>query len=521
MVGGLFSEHAAKLIEEYTSAGGHALSEFCIHCFHHGLQEVKEHPPLEVVLRAALRAALDDLRRGLEPQMQQAYGEWFDNWNTRLSDVVSGISDIRQLWPSLADEDELASERTLRDLFRGMMERLDGEVRARQTADPGIALSITGGRKFREMPAELVQVLTERLSVLLQARFDELVALPAHSAAWIAVEQTFHRYVTAELQTIRDDTRRIRDVLENQLILALEDRRIVQDEVRVLRAQFEELAEKYRKFEADVITQIPAPDEMPLAALLEAGNLDAAVRLKLAQIEKNTGEGLNLARDWAELGRLHELRFAFADAMESYGEAWRLHRLVEYGFRYAEFARLCNRLGEATAVLQELLCVDWDASQRAFMLNCLALLYCNTQRMKEGEGFYEKALSIYRRLAKADPETYLPDLDWTLNRLALLYSDTQRMKEAERSYQEVLSIRRRLAEADPETYLHLVCMTLSDLANLFSSIKRMKEAESSHQELLSIRRRLAKAHPEGVPITIRARLLSLKPSQLSLLVPQK
>jgi hypothetical protein len=41
----------------------------------------------------------------------------------------------------------------------------------------------------------------------------------------------------------------------------------------------------------------------------------------------------------------------------------------------------------------------------------------------------------------------------TCEHLALLYSDTQRMKEAEEACQEALSIRRELAKANPDVYL--------------------------------------------------------------------
>src|SRR5438270_8030402 len=51
--------------------------------------------------------------------------------------------------------------------------------------------------------------------------------------------------------------------------------------------------------------------------------------------------------------------------------------------------------------------------------------------MKEAEAAYQEALATYRALAQANPEAYLPNVAMTLNNLAVLYSETQRMKEAE------------------------------------------------------------------------------------------
>ena len=66
---------------------------------------------------------------------------------------------------------------------------------------------------------------------------------------------------------------------------------------------------------------------------------------------------------------------------------------------------------------------------------------------------YDEALHIFRRLADANPDTYLPDLAMTLNNLAVLYSDRHDLAAAQAAYDEALHIRRRLARTNPETYL--------------------------------------------------------------------
>ena len=68
-------------------------------------------------------------------------------------------------------------------------------------------------------------------------------------------------------------------------------------------------------------------------------------------------------------------------------------------------------------------------------LNNLAILYSDTQRMKEAEEAYREALSIRRELAQPIPEAYLPDVADDAEQPGESYSDTQRMKEAEEAYQ--------------------------------------------------------------------------------------
>ena len=61
-------------------------------------------------------------------------------------------------------------------------------------------------------------------------------------------------------------------------------------------------------------------------------------------------------------------------------------------------------------------------------------------------------LECVRQLAKANPAAYQPYVAHTLNNLAILYRDTQRLKEAEAAYQEALDIYRQLAKANPAAY---------------------------------------------------------------------
>src|SRR5271157_1625840 len=89
-----------------------------------------------------------------------------------------------------------------------------------------------------------------------------------------------------------------------------------------------------------------------------------------------------------------------------------------------------------------------------------------------------------RERAKANPAAGQPDVATALNNLAVLYSDTQRMKEAEAAYQEALDIFRQLAKTNPAAYQPDVAMTLNNLAALYYATQRLKEAEAFWQDAL-------------------------------------
>ena len=149
----------------------------------------------------------------------------------------------------------------------------------------------------------------------------------------------------------------------------------------------------------------------------------------------------------------------------------------------------------------------------ASTLNNLAVIYKNTQHLKESETLYLEALESYRRLAKDKPKykplypsrdkskdkskDYEPDVARTLNNLALLYFDTQRFSESETMYLEALETRRRLAEKDPDTYEPGLAMTLNNLALLYSNTQRFTQSETLQLEALEIQRSLAKSAPKA------------------------
>ena len=63
-----------------------------------------------------------------------------------------------------------------------------------------------------------------------------------------------------------------------------------------------------------------------------------------------------------------------------------------------------------------------------------------------------EAVTIYRRLAKADPDGHLPDLAGALSRLATCLADTDRREQALAPAQEAVDHYRHLAQAWPDRY---------------------------------------------------------------------
>ena len=89
-------------------------------------------------------------------------------------------------------------------------------------------------------------------------------------------------------------------------------------------------------------------------------------------------------------------------------------------------------------------------------LNNLGALQYKKNEFEDALKSYKEALEIYRKLAQANPQAYLPYVAGTLNNLGLLQYDKNAFDDALKSYKEALEIKRKLAQANPHTELQSI-----------------------------------------------------------------
>ena len=457
-----------KAAEKFFDAGGDALADWA----------KGPEGDLEGAYREALRLSLRAMRRGSGDD----YEDWFEHWERCLK-----TADVLRLEEIGADGREAGQ---LALVLRRTMVRLDAQGAALAREGPSIA-----ALNERVMPEELETALATRLPGLFDVRLQKLLVSEKYAAGFKEAQLQFQRFASGTLSKIdvTQDVLVSGQALTNEMLSrvyaltvrrAEEDERIDRAEGRALKAEGE--AEEWKRRYLEL-----AADDPSLDALLSTGDLDQAARQKMEQIERQNREQ---AQSYRELGRIQELRFDWNAAISAYRRAFELEATVENGFQFAHLAQKQNRHKEAIAAYEAVLRLSPDAA--ILVLNNLAVLYRATQRMREAESVYTEALSLYRTLAKANPEAYLPSVAGTLNNLANLYRDTQRMREAETSYTEALSLRRRLAEANPEAYLPYVATTLNNLAILYGDQERHAEAVEACREAERILRTLWLANPE-------------------------
>lgn len=268
----------------------------------------------------------------------------------------------------------------------------------------------------------------------------------------------------------------LRKTLEAGYDSARDEGRIPQQDWKAKEEEIARLTEELGKLQQQLAARSSEPAEAELSKLLKSGDLDAAFRLKSSQIERRRQESEKLPRDLYELGVLCELRFDWQGALDSFRKAWELGRDPDHGFKYAYFAQKLNHFDEAITVYEALLAVYIEPRDVATTLNNLAVLYSDTQRMKEAEQAYDEALAIYRKLAEANPDAYLPYVATTLNNLAFHLHSTGRFQEAETNASEAERILHPLWQAYPELHGNQMASTLDTRARVAEAGQKTAEA---------------------------------------------
>jgi tetratricopeptide (TPR) repeat protein len=102
-----------------------------------------------------------------------------------------------------------------------------------------------------------------------------------------------------------------------------------------------------------------------------------------------------------------------------------------------------------------------------------------------------EALEIYRDLAAARPEAFLPSVATALHDLAPMLSRAGHRDEALDAAREALAIRRQLAESQPDSPLGDVASSLDNLGDILSDLRQHGDALEAAEEAVAIYRRLA------------------------------
>ncbi len=115
-------------------------------------------------------------------------------------------------------------------------------------------------------------------------------------------------------------------------------------------------------------------------------------------------------------------------------------------------------------------------------LNNLGNRLSELGRREEALTATQEAVGIYRQLAQANPQAFLPDLATSLNNLGYMLSALGRREEALTATQEAVEIRRKLAQANPQAFLPDLARSMGMLGTVLRGLGHHEQAADAFGE---------------------------------------
>ncbi|MEO3927399.1 tetratricopeptide repeat protein [Micromonosporaceae bacterium B7E4] len=130
-------------------------------------------------------------------------------------------------------------------------------------------------------------------------------------------------------------------------------------------------------------------------------------------------------------------------------------------------------------------------------------------RFDEAVHASEQGLDRFRRLAAADPATFLPRVALTVNNLGTHLAQAGRLTDGLAASQEAVVIRRRLADVDPGRHLPDLATSLHNSAITLDRLGRHDESTGPAEEAVGIFRRAFEEDPDRFALDLANALASL------------
>ena len=182
--------------------------------------------------------------------------------------------------------------------------------------------------------------------------------------------------------------------------------------------------------------------------------------------------------------------------------AERARLLSNYGNRLSaigQWQAALEAAGEATVIYRQLAAASQDEflPYQAMSLNNYATMLGEVGQQEAALSAARQAVLIYRQLAEARPDTFRPDLATSLTSYAAKLSHIGQRVEALETSGEAVLIYRQLAIQRPDTSLSGLATALNNHVNILNEVGQRGAAFEAAREALDIRRKLATANPDA------------------------
>ena len=133
---------------------------------------------------------------------------------------------------------------------------------------------------------------------------------------------------------------------------------------------------------------------------------------------------------------------------------------------------------------------------KAAAYNNLANVLGELGRLEEAQAIAKEGVQLYHKLAREQPDSFLPGLAGSLNNLANRLSALGRREEALVHAEESVRLHRQLARERPDAFLADLAMSLNNLSHMLSALGRREEALVQAEESVRLYYQLAQLNSD-------------------------
>ena len=136
-------------------------------------------------------------------------------------------------------------------------------------------------------------------------------------------------------------------------------------------------------------------------------------------------------------------------------------------------------------------------AERGRWVNSYAVLLSDLGKREDALAANDEAVTIYRQLARSQPDAFLPDLAMSLNNQSGGLSGVGRRKDALAAIEEAITIYRQLARSQPDAFLPGLANSLNNQSRCLSELGWHEDALAAIEQAITIRRELARSEPDA------------------------
>ena len=169
---------------------------------------------------------------------------------------------------------------------------------------------------------------------------------------------------------------------------------------------------------------------------------------------------------------------------------------LDTAYAYVCYLKDQNKDSKALSIAEKLLDMYEDDVDKAWVLNVLGIICNHLILPAKTEEYYLKAITIYEKLARENPDRFEPDLAQCYNNAGVFYSAQGQPTKAEDYYFKAIAVREKLARENPDRFESDLADSYNNAGAFYAYQGQADKAEDYYLKAIAIQEKLARENPD-------------------------